>query len=306
MVPGGETLRTDLERALEQATGVRAPVTSGPAPLTGGNSSELFGFRLGDAPGAMSGDLVLRMPAPGRGVRREGIIQREVASSGYPAPAVLVLDDDPANPLGRPYLVMPREPGSPLFVDAGPLEMLQAFRRVPVVLAELMADLHDLDPQPVVSALESRERSGDGPGEQALLDDLGQTVASGAAALAPIADWLVVNRPAVTTTVVCHGDLHALNVLDADGRYSVIDWELATIGDPALDVARTSLLLHAVPMEMPRPVRAVVQRLGRRTAAAIPDRVRHPTAAGAHRGSRGTKRCTRRTSSAACRRAPAR
>ena len=33
------------------------------------------------------------------------------------------MDDEPANPLGRPYLVMPREPGAPVFVDAGPIEV---------------------------------------------------------------------------------------------------------------------------------------------------------------------------------------
>lgn len=258
-----------LERALEGATGSHARLTGVPVPLTGGFSARLFAFRLEDSPGALQGELVLRMPARGGNVRREGIIQREVAKNGYPAPAVLVLDDEPTNPLGRPYLVMPKEPGTPLFVDAGPIEVLKAFRRAPVVLAGLMADLHDLDPEPVVRALEAGGVAPDQLGERSMLDELRDAVdATEEPALTSIAAWLAANQPTLTTPAVCHGDLHALNVLDdASGRCTVIDWELATIGHPTLDVARTSLLLSAVPIEMPAPVRVVVQRLGRRSAA---------------------------------------
>jgi aminoglycoside phosphotransferase (APT) family kinase protein len=62
--------------------------------------------------------------------------------------------------------------------------------------------------------------------------------------------------------VVCHGDLHALNVLAAGDHLTVVDWELATVGDPALDVARTALILAAVPVEMSPRARRPVQRLG--------------------------------------------
>jgi aminoglycoside phosphotransferase (APT) family kinase protein len=82
----------------------------------------------------------------------------------------------------------------------------------------------------------------------------------------PVSEWLDARAPEASEPVVCHGDLHALNVLEDDGRYAVVDWELATIADPAFDVARTALMLRAVPVEMPDRVRPVVQRLGRRSA----------------------------------------
>ena len=62
---------------------------------------------------------------------------------------------------------------------------------------------------------------------------------------------------------MCHGDLHALNVLVDGDQLTVIDWELAALGDPAFDIARTKLLLHAVPMDIPSAARPVIQHLGR-------------------------------------------
>lgn len=36
---------------------------------------------------------------------------------------------------------------------------------------------------------------------------------------------------------LCHSDLNRRNLLRHDGRTWVLDWELATLGDPAWDVA---------------------------------------------------------------------
>lgn len=44
--------------------------------------------------------------------------------------------------------------------------------------------------------------------------------------------------------VLCHGDFHPGNLLLAANGPVVIDWENATCGDPAADVARTLLLLR--------------------------------------------------------------
>jgi aminoglycoside phosphotransferase (APT) family kinase protein len=57
---------------------------------------------------------------------------------------------------------------------------------------------------------------------------------------------------------VCHGDLHPGNVLLATDRAVVIDWENATCGSPAGDVARTLFLCCDTPLE--RPSSSVVRR----------------------------------------------
>jgi len=57
--------------------------------------------------------------------------------------------------------------------------------------------------------------------------------------LEAVADWLQANRPARFTPGILHGDFHLSNVMfrhDGPELAAVIDWELATVGDPLLDL----------------------------------------------------------------------
>ena len=53
---------------------------------------------------------------------------------------------------------------------------------------------------------------------------------------------------------ICHGDMHPGNVLVTASGPVVIDWETASRGDPAGDVARTLFLMHdgGIPAFLPR------------------------------------------------------
>lgn len=54
-----------------------------------------------------------------------------------------------------------------------------------------------------------------------------------------VADWLDANRPATWQPGIMHGDFHFANVLirpDSPQLAAIVDWELATIGDPLLDL----------------------------------------------------------------------
>jgi uncharacterized protein (TIGR02172 family) len=51
--------------------------------------------------------------------------------------------------------------------------------------------------------------------------------------------------------VVCHGDLHPSNVLMSSRGPIAIDWENASRGSPASDVARTALLLETAHFYLP-------------------------------------------------------
>jgi aminoglycoside phosphotransferase (APT) family kinase protein len=54
-----------------------------------------------------------------------------------------------------------------------------------------------------------------------------------------VADWLEANRPASFTPGVIHGDYHLANVMfrhDSGELAAMVDWELATIGDPLIDL----------------------------------------------------------------------
>ena len=54
-----------------------------------------------------------------------------------------------------------------------------------------------------------------------------------------IAEWLDRNRPVDSTPGILHGDYHIANVMfryDGPGLAAIVDWELATVGDPLLDL----------------------------------------------------------------------
>lgn len=57
--------------------------------------------------------------------------------------------------------------------------------------------------------------------------------------VAAVGDWLERHRPAEFTPGILHGDYHLANVMyrhDSPALAAIIDWELATIGDPLLDL----------------------------------------------------------------------
>jgi aminoglycoside phosphotransferase (APT) family kinase protein len=252
-----------IEAALGAAEGRSIRLATGPDPLGGGLSATLVTFRVADPPTGWEGELVLRVPRDPAGAASEFVLQRAAGDAGFPAPRVVAMDTTGDNRLGRPWVLMPRVSGRLLFADAGPLAMLRGLRQVPAELARLMLALHDIDAGPVLADLHA---TGTGPnplGADGLLRDIDR----GGDRLPGLLAWLTHHRPPPAGPVVCHGDLHALNVLADGTRRCVVDWELATVGDPALDVARTALLLAAVPVDMPARVRPVVQRLGRGAAA---------------------------------------
>ena len=231
-----------------------------PTRLEGGRSAELFRFRLLAGPQRLVGeDLVLRLLPGPSACSDECVIQDGVARLGYPAPEVLQWGTADA----RPYMVLKFVEGRSLF-DAG--SRLSAFRRVPAQLADLMIALHRLDAAPVREALTATStRFGLDARARALSEIHASFAAAGHRAGGDLCTWLDQHQPDRGPQVVCHGDLHALNVI-VNGHTAVLDWELAAIGDPAFDIARTKLLLHAVPMDLPKSARPVIERLGQRAA----------------------------------------
>jgi aminoglycoside phosphotransferase (APT) family kinase protein len=84
-----------------------------------------------------------------------------------------------------------------------------------------------------------------------------------------IGDWLEGNRPAEGAPAILHGDFHLDNCLITAGpsaRVSaIIDWELATVGDPLVDLG---LLLGFWGTDRARPIAMErVQALSRRPGA---------------------------------------
>ena len=127
-----------IEAALGAATEQTIRLAAEPDALTGGFSATLVAFRVLDPPVGWEGELVLRVPQDPAGATREFLVQRAVAAAGFPAPRALAMDTTVDNPLTRPWLLMRRVPGQPLFTDAGPVETVRGIRQVPDELARLV------------------------------------------------------------------------------------------------------------------------------------------------------------------------
>lgn len=211
-------------------------------------------------PSAWRVPLVVRLlPEVGRmpQAEAEAAVQRWCAERGYPVPAVLAVLE-PAAGFDLPAQIMERIDG---------VTVLDAIRARPWrlgsllgAMAELQLRLHALpvdgwptssDPMALVDkrlGLPRRVAAERGPGP--LADAL-----DAVAALAPVA--------AGGEAVVCHGDLHPLNVLVSGAQQSVIDWTDAGLGPREADVSRTLLLFHVAALAATgRIERAVLGRAG--------------------------------------------
>jgi aminoglycoside phosphotransferase (APT) family kinase protein len=268
----GALTGADLERALlavlERAAG-RAGLRYArrPTPLSGGWWAALYGFCIENAPRGFEGELVLRLMPDDARARREVVIQHAVAATGFPAPKVRLAGDRAAG-LGASFSIMDRAPGGSLASGLAGGERLRAFRRAPVLLGETMAALHRLDPTPVLEALARAGLPRIAQGVAGLLEEIGERVAQlRLRGFDSAVAWLHARRVEPEWLVVCHGDLHPLNLVISEGRVSaLVDWTNARIAEPAFDVAYTAQLLEAMPVAAPRAARPLLRLLGRRAA----------------------------------------
>jgi aminoglycoside phosphotransferase (APT) family kinase protein len=224
-----------------------------PAAISGGYDTRIFSFRLGGAPPAWSGPLILRVLDPGHDPLRalkERATQNTLAALGYPVPRVLTACAA-RGPLGAAFLVMERAPGRPL-LDA---QRVGASR----VLAQAHARLHALDADTLLRALDEEGRAAGGGFDrhaityEGYLAALDRRIRQGPLdGLAQGMRWLFEHRPIPgASRVICHGDFHPQNLLVADGRVSaVLDWPNVMVAEPEYDVASTRAILALTPIEL--------------------------------------------------------
>ena len=149
-----------------------------------------------------------------------------------PVPRVMKFCDD-VTVAGTPFLISERVDGVCLLgdpthnVDAGPLA---------TDAIDVMVNLHAIDWR--VLGLTTA------PGsyvERQIVrwhDQLTRTpTATRLGDLVPSKEWLLAHRPRTEERVIVHGDFGFHNLLvDHDRITAVLDWELATIGDPLVDL----------------------------------------------------------------------
>jgi aminoglycoside phosphotransferase (APT) family kinase protein len=224
--------------------GEHAAWISSLVPATGGMATFIWFGWLGGAglPDEYRGPLALRVFATDDEdpvLERESAILGFVAAAGYPVPCPLATARaaNADNPVGLPWMVMPKVPGRQLLevLAAAPWSARARLRE----LAALQVALHRIplagSPLPADGALvdrwlEDKREQIEGPGD-----------GRANALLARMRTRADVVRDEVP--VVCHGDFHPLNVLSrplgSGFEHVVIDWTDSVAGDRHYDIART-------------------------------------------------------------------
>jgi aminoglycoside phosphotransferase (APT) family kinase protein len=180
------------------------------------------------------------LPAGANDMLREARFVAGLADSPVPVPRVLAVS--PANEvLDVPFYVMSFADG-PVVTTAtpAPLDNPNSRRDVGMSLVDRLADLHAVDWQ--AAGLGDLGRP-DGFNERHLRR-MSRLVADADGRppeeFAAIETWLAAHAPAEAGASIIHNDFRIGNVVlapDNPGRvHAVLDWELATIGDPLFDL----------------------------------------------------------------------
>jgi aminoglycoside phosphotransferase (APT) family kinase protein len=184
--------------------------------------------------------LVLRRPPRGplapstHDVLREARLLQLLEPTGVPVPRILATCDDDAV-IGAPFYVMPFTSGHVLTTRLPP-----AFRDPAAIGPALIDALAALHAVPIAGALADFGRPSGYLKRQlrrfsALLE---ANATRPLPDLEAIADWLAHHRPESPALTVVHGDYRLGNaMLDPTPRVeAILDWELATLGDPLADI----------------------------------------------------------------------
>ena len=268
-----EYLRSHLgEQKLAYATG--------PRRLTRGMFAQVWEFSLMGGRPEWSGDLVVRVypsHADSAQVHVEAAIQNGLVGAGFPAPRVL-LGEESDEALGRPFIVMERIPGRPVLRglrwDRFLRDLPELVRTWPSTLAQVAARLHSCPTGPVETEAAKRGVALSTIGWDRHLRLLeARMLARSLPGWTEGLGWLRTHQPAKPSVpVVVHGDLWATNLLYEGSQLAgVVDWDRATLGEPALDIgfAKAGWALMPAPTRVPPPVYQALRRVGRSVADRI-------------------------------------
>ena len=239
-------------------------------PISGGYCAKIYGVEFDNAPPDLDRPLVLRVLPNANHPEHEIAMQRAIAELGYPAPTVRLADPTETT-IGQPYMLMDRAVGVPLLSNLALGRAITMLPRIlaslPKILANALVELHQLDTAPVRAALTATgiEKS---EGATSLLSSLiASPGVEHVASLQQAVGWLRQHEPPVAQVVVCHGDLHPLNILAVGTDVTaIIDWTGARFADPAFDVGCTAVLVAQAPLAAPKAVQPILRAIGRSLA----------------------------------------
>ncbi len=180
------------------------------------------------------------LPPSAHDVLREARLLRALASTAARVPGVLAVCEDPET-IGSPFYVMELVPGE-VIVSSVPaaLDTPTERRRIGEQLIDALVEIHGVDWRAAglegfgkpTGYLERQLRRFGG------LWELNKT--REIPAVESVGRWLGENLPSSPEATIVHGDFRLGNTLfasEAPARLeAVLDWEMATIGDPLADI----------------------------------------------------------------------
>jgi aminoglycoside phosphotransferase (APT) family kinase protein len=201
------------------------------------------------------------VPPKAHDMPREAAILRRLHPVFPLAPEPYLVCDDPAV-LGAPFYLMERRRGVVLDQAVPPALRgePELGRRVAEGMVDTLVRLHAVDYR--AAGLEALGRP-EGFLERQAAGWIGRWEHAATETIAqvePLARWLAANVPASPAATLIHNDFKLNNLLldpDDPGRVTaVLDWEMATVGDPLFDLAVS--LGYWVEAADPAPLRALL------------------------------------------------
>ena len=221
-----------------------------PMRLTGGTQNLLLRFRRGTR------EFVLRRPSRelrevgGKTIAREARLLKALSGSQVPHAGLIADCADPGVLGASFYLMEPVQGFNPNCAAGLPAPHDQRpdmRRRMGLAMVDALLRLGEIDYQAVGLAdfgrpegFHQRQVSRWLAQLDSVKDYPGWPGAKGLPGLDRLAKWLSEHCPQQFQAGVQHGDFHLSNVMfrhDCGELAAVVDWELATIGDPLLDLA---------------------------------------------------------------------
>ncbi|HEX8977073.1 MAG TPA: phosphotransferase family protein [Solirubrobacteraceae bacterium] len=240
--------------------GLEAPADLGAAPVGDGHSNVTY---------ALSTGVVLRRPPRGplppsaHDVLREARLLRALEPTPVRAPGVLAVCEDPSV-IGAPFYVMEQVHGEVVTDRVPPaLDSPEQRGRIADELIDALVELHAVDFTQIglegfgkpTGYLERQLRRFTGLWEHNKTREIPAFAETGA--------WLAAHRPQSPPATIVHGDYRLGNTMlgrDAPARLvAILDWEMATIGDPLADVGY--MMIHWTQADDPQDSRFNLQRV---------------------------------------------
>jgi aminoglycoside phosphotransferase (APT) family kinase protein len=248
--------------------------------IQGGRSNLTYLVRDGGRAWVLRRPPLGHVPATAHDMGREATVLGALAASDVPVPRIVATCDDP-DVLGAPFYLMERVDGTVCRTteDTRTLDPAAA-RAVSFALVDVLARLHAVDPEAVglggfgrpAGFLQRQVRRWTGQ----LQDVRGREIPG----IDELGRRLAADVPENPTAAIVHGDYRLDNVLVAPDLSvaAVLDWELATLGDPLADLG----MLVGYWDGVPGPLRAVVTKgidpaLGFPSSVEIVERYRRRT-----------------------------